>query len=148
MSNDRDPKQVDRRFDRLSANERAVVGSPGDYDWDGATTSPARPRPDMTQFSLRLERELYDALQVAADRENLRVSDIARAALRSFLYGGSTTARPDLVVSSGNIRMMVQVKGQSAQFPATRRFHTEDERGNAADERPTTIVGEGRTLAP
>jgi hypothetical protein len=122
---------AEHQFPDLSAEEQAIVGSPADYDWDGATTSPARVRPDMTQFSLRIEREVYNALQALADQEGLRLSDVARAALREFAIGGSNMTRPDIIVSLGNTRMLVQVKSHtvvSAQFPANRRSQLPDER--------------------
>ena len=134
------------QFPHLSAEEQAVVGSPADYDWVRATTSPARIRPEMTQFSLRIEREVYDALQALADHEGLRLSDVARAALREFAVGGSTPTRPDIIVSMGNTRMLIQVKSQSvvtAQFPANRRFQLPDERVPRGDEPLPTIASAG-----
>lgn len=137
---------TEHQFPQLSPEEAAVVGSPADYDWDRVTTAPARVRPDMTQFSLRIEREIYDALQGIADREGLRLSDVARAALREFAVVGSASTRPDIIVSLGNTRMLVQVKGQSAvsaQFPSNRRSQLPDERVPPVGDSLSTVASAG-----
>lgn len=135
---DRNNPHARAGFEGLSEHERDVVGSADDYDWNAATAVPARSRPEMTQFSVRLERDIYDALQAIADREGVRLSDIARAALRDF-SSGATTTRSGPIVSVGRVRVMVQVKGQTAQFPSSRRLQSPDE--------VPAIEGSGFTLA-
>ena len=68
-------------FDHLSADERAVVGAADDYDWAGATTVAGRSRPNVTQFSLRVDRELLGHLQALAPARGVTVTDGARISL-------------------------------------------------------------------
>jgi hypothetical protein len=121
-----EPRQA---FGRLSGRERAVVGSPRDYDWDHATTLPARTRPESVQFSIRVERDLLEGLQEIARREETTFSDIVRFALRNFVEkGGATSGLSNVVVTFGRVPMLIQVRGQQAEVPANRRTPLVDER--------------------
>lgn len=121
--------QTRQAFRRLSPRERAVVGSPRDYDWDHATTLPARTRPESMQFSIRVERDLYGGLQEIARREEATFSDIVRFALRNFVEkGGASSGLSNVVVTFGRVPMLIQVRGQQAEVPANRRTPLIDER--------------------
>lgn len=118
----------EQSFGRLSARERAVVGSPGDYDWDKSVKLPARAVPDAAQFSLRVERELYLGLQELARREDATFSDVVRHALRSFVRSGGVTGLSNVVVTFGNTPLLLQVQGQRAEVPTNRRIVRPDEK--------------------
>lgn len=122
-------REAGQTFGRLSRRERAVVGSPRDYDWDHVMSLPARARPESVQFSLRVERDLLEGLQGIARRQDTTFSDIVRSALRSFVEkGGATTGLSNVVVTFGRVPMLIQVRGQQAEVPANRRMALVDER--------------------
>ena len=80
-----------RNFDHLSDEERAVVGDPSDYDWDGATRLPAAPRPTgKAQFSMRVDPKLYAQIYDLALARGVNFSDLVREALTAFVARGST----------------------------------------------------------
>jgi len=49
------PRPMTQGFDKLSPQEREVVGRERDYDFAAATHLPARARPDVMQLPLRDE---------------------------------------------------------------------------------------------
>lgn len=92
---------MDRSFDHLSPEERAVVGDPGDYDWDDQVQpGPPQPRGGRTQFSMRLDQVLYDRIAAIASARGVSFSDIVREALLQTANGVGP-ARPAQMLSFG-----------------------------------------------
>jgi hypothetical protein len=108
-------------FPDMSAGDRTIVGSPSDYDWDNGVTLPARARPEMVQFSLRLERDLYERFQALAERDEVSFSDVVRSALRSFVRSGGGTGVANFVVSYGEGTAILVQSKQRAVVSANRR---------------------------
>lgn len=71
-------------FDHLSAEERAVVGDPEDYDWDLPISAPPARR-DRSQFSMRVEPKLYGELVDVAQTRGVRFSEVVREALEQYV---------------------------------------------------------------
>jgi hypothetical protein len=146
MTVERRRRAADARgsFERLSPREHAVIGSREDYEWDDPTTLPARERPDTTQFSIRVERDLYEGLQEIARRQGVTFSDAVRFALRNFVRkGGVTTGLSNFVVTFGRVPLLLQVPGQRAEVPANRRIAREDERVPTPVEEPPVTAASG-----
>jgi ribbon-helix-helix CopG family protein len=129
-------------FEQLSPRERAAIGSRQDYEWDDPTTLPARDRPESMQFSIRVDRELYEGLQEIARRQDVNFSDAVRFALRNFVRkGGVTSGLSNVVVTFGRVPLLLQIPGQRAGVPSNRRTALADERiPTLIDEPPVTAA--------
>lgn len=112
------PRVPKQRFDHLSPEERAVVGAPDDFDWQGAIDLPARERP-TTQFSVRVDRSTYDGLQTLARIRGTSFSEAVRDALDRYVRAGGRPSLSNVTVTFGD-RMLVQVAGARAEVPTTR----------------------------
>ena len=133
----------DNSFDQLTDAEQQVLGSAEDFDWEATTRLPARTRPEMTQFSIRIERDLYEDVQALAEREGLRFSDVARAALREFVAGRAMPSVPTVEVSLGFTPLLVQFHGHVAQFSGNRRVQHVLEQPSEFDRRQAvTLAGQ------
>lgn len=128
------------RFPKLSARERAAVGTPGDYAWDEAVKEPARIRPETVQFSVRVDRDLFEGLQDVATRQDATFSDVVRFAIRNFVRNGGRSGLSNVVVTYGGGSLLVQLPGQRAEVPANRRFVGPDERIPSAGAQPVTAA--------
>jgi hypothetical protein len=116
-------------FDQLSARERSVVGSPDDYEWAHAITLPERARPEVTQFSLRVDRSLFGELQAIARGRGATFSDVAREALERYAQSGGRPAVSNIQVSfSRDAGLLLQVEGGRAELAANRRSVSPDEK--------------------
>ena len=90
-------------FDHLSPQEREIVGDPADYDWESAIELPARRRRSETaQFSLRVERDIQDALARIAQEQGMSFSEAARDALRAYVGRRPRTLFIELSAGSGS----------------------------------------------
>lgn len=69
--------------DDLSPDEAAVRGEPGDLVDE--TRVPPRSGPQSAMFSLRIDRQTFEALSDLAEAQGRRFSDVARAALRAYV---------------------------------------------------------------
>lgn len=112
----------DRAFDRLSPDERTIVGDPEDYDWEHPVEPPPAERPQgRSQFSMRIDPLLYGELAIAAQSRSMTFSEVVREALERYVgrapfvpghgmisFGNAT------VVMSGTIRLGVLTRGPSA----------------------------------
>lgn len=67
----------------LSAEEREVVGRPGDLVSEDPV--PARTRSESVMVSVRIDRPVFDALSDIAERTGRTFSETARQALRDFV---------------------------------------------------------------
>jgi predicted HicB family RNase H-like nuclease len=76
-------------FDHLTAVEKATVGTPSEYEWDQAVRAAPKRRTHSTQFSLRLEKTLSEALETIARERDLSFSEVVRDAI-SYYLGGPT----------------------------------------------------------
>lgn len=134
------PRPKKQQLDELSPRERAVVGDSDAYDWDGAISLPARERPAVTQFSLRVERGLFDDLQSLARERGVTLSDVAREALERFVRAGGRPAITNVQVSfPKDSGLLVQVVGTRAELSPSRR-------SASPDERVPVIAGSPRTF--
>ncbi len=67
----------------LTPSEGAVIGHPGDLvDEDRV---PARPKSSTVMFSLRVDRQTFEALSDIAEERGRRFSDVARDALHVYV---------------------------------------------------------------
>ena len=133
------PRPKKQTFEHLSSRERAVVGSPDDYDWDAAVSLPARERPAVTQFSLRVEQALFDGLQAIAKERGVTLSDVAREALERFVRAGGRQAVSNVQVSfRRDTGLLVQVAGSRAELSTSRRAASPDERLTVVASSPYT----------
>ncbi len=90
-------------FDHLSPQEREVVGEPADYDWDNAIELPARRRKSETaQFSLRVDRDIQDAMARLAQERGMTFSEAARDALRAYVGRRPRTLFLELSAGTGS----------------------------------------------
>lgn len=116
-------------FDHLSSRERAVAGSPDDYDWTHAIDLPELVRPEVTQFSLRVDRALFGQLQAIARGRRSTFSDVARETLERYVQSGGRPAVTNIQVSfSRDAGLLLQVEGGRAELAANRRSVSPDER--------------------
>ncbi len=127
-----------QNFDHLSPAERAVVGEPDDYDWDAAIQLAPRARPEMAQFSLRVERQLLEAIQAMAQLRKTSVSDIARGALEQYLATGGMATVSKVQVTFGRSGVLLQVEGQAAELPSSYRSTLPGERVEQIPAEPVT----------
>lgn len=133
------PRPKKQTFEHLSPRERAAVGGPDDYDWDAAGVLPARERPAVTQFSLRVDRVLYDDLQTLAKERGVTLSDVAREALERFARAGGRPAITNVQVSfPRDAGLLVQVAGSRAELSSNRRAASPDERVPLKADSPHT----------
>jgi hypothetical protein len=106
-------------FDRLSPEEREVVGDPEDYDWAHPIVPPPAAR-ERTQFSMRVEAALYAELLNSAQARGLRFSDVVREALEAYIGRGRksvTGTAPAYSISGASIIVSSDPGGWS---PTTR----------------------------
>lgn len=123
------PRARSQEFEHLSPSERAVVGSPEEYNWDDAVRLPARGRPAVTQFSLRIDKALFDELQALAKARGVTLSDVAREGLERYVRAGGRPAVSNIQVSfPSDAGLLVQVAGTRAELAANRRTVSPDER--------------------
>ena len=118
-------------FTRLSAAERDAIGSLDDFAWDEALALPARTRPEMVQFSVRVERDLFEGLQAIADHQAATFSDVVRYALRTFVTpGAAPRGISNVFVTSGPTRgpLYLDIQGQRTELAASRRMVGPNER--------------------
>jgi hypothetical protein len=133
------PRQKRQAFDHLSPRERAVVGDSDDYAWDAAVSLPARERPAVTQFSLRVDRVLHDGLQALAKERGVTLSDVAREALERFVRAGGRPAITNVQVSfPRDAGLLVQVAGSRAELSSSRRAASPDEHVGVMSNSPHT----------
>jgi hypothetical protein len=129
------PRSKKQVLDELSPRERTVVGDADAYDWDAATRLPARERPAVTQFSLRVDKALFEDLQTLARERGVTLSDVAREALERFVRAGGRPAITNVQVSfPSDSGLLVQVAGTRAELSPSRR-------AASPDERVTAVVG-------
>jgi hypothetical protein len=67
----------------LTADERRIVGQPGDLVSEDAI--PARPPSSSVMLSLRIDRRTFDELSQLAEQQDATFSDTVRGALRAFV---------------------------------------------------------------
>ncbi len=92
---------MDRSFDHLSPQERAVVGDPSEYDWDDPITPPpAQPKSSRTQFSMRVDQVLFDRISAVAELRGVSFSDVVRQAITDAL-DDAVAVVPGQLVSFG-----------------------------------------------
>ena len=133
------PEIRKQTFNHLSPDERAVVGAPDDYDWAGATSAGATARPDVTQFSLRVERALLGDLRRIAQANGMTVSEAARESLELYVQMGGRPAAANIQVSfRPDAGLLVQVEGGRAELTANRRTASVDERVPVGELGPST----------
>jgi hypothetical protein len=116
---------------RLSPAERDAIGGLDDFAWDEAITLPARSRPEMAQFSVRVERDLVEGLQAIAEHQGATFSDVVRYALRSFVTSGAAPRGiSNVFITSGPTRgpLYLDVQGQRTELGASRRMVGPNER--------------------
>lgn len=124
-------------FDRLSAAERAVVGEPGDYDWEHPIDPPpAKRRGRTAQFSLRADQRVIDALSREADERGVSFSDVVREALEGYLEMESAATHVTAVYSVANAKVILH-GNQRAGWSAT---HGTDPQSLTARGRPDDIT--------
>jgi hypothetical protein len=85
----------------------------------------------MLQFSVRVERDLFEGLQAMAEGQQATFSDVVRFALRNFVSrGGAVRGISNVYITTGPTRgpMSVEVPGQRAELAASRRIVSPDER--------------------
>lgn len=77
----------------LTEDESRIVGEPGDLVDEERV--PDRPRSATVMFSLRLDRQTFEALGDLAERRGRTFSDFAREALRDYVArsGGDPSLR-------------------------------------------------------
>ena len=122
-------KITKQTFDHLSPEERAVVGAPGDYNWAGASSVGASTRPDVTQFSLRVDRVLLADLRRIAQSNGMTVSEAARESLEQYVLTGGRAAVANIQISfRRDAGLLLQVEGGRAELAANRRTASVDER--------------------
>lgn len=122
------PRVKKQVFDHLTSGEREVIGTPEDYDWEGAIHLPARPRPTV-QFSVRVDPITFEALQVLAKSRGSTFSDTVRDALDRFVRNGGRPALSNVQVTFGkDHKMLVQVAGGRAEVPTSRRLVDPEDR--------------------
>jgi len=122
---DDDRDAMSAAFTRLSPVESDAVGGLDDYAWDEAVTLPARSRPEMMQFSVRVERELVEGLQGIAEHQGATFSDVVRFALRTFVTrGGAPRGISNVFITNGPTRgpLNFAVQGQGTELGASRRM--------------------------
>lgn len=133
------PEARKQSFDHLSTAERAVAGTPEDYDWAGATSVGASTRPSVMQFSLRLDRALHLQLQAIAHAKGVTVSDAARESLEQYVQTGGRPAVANIQVSfKSDAGLLLQVEGGRAELASNRRTASVDERVPAGALPPAT----------
>ena len=133
------PEAREQTFDHLSPEERAVVGAPSDYDWAGATSAAGSARPNVTQFSIRVDRALLGQLQAIARARGVTVSEVARESLERYVQAGGQPAVAHIQVSfKPDAGLLVQVEGGRAELTANRRTASVDERVPAGAPSPST----------
>jgi len=125
------PKKINREFAVLSSTERVVVGTSDDYAWEKAIELPARPRTASVQFSIRVDREVVDALQRLSRERSGTFSETVREALERFVKSGGRPALSNVQVTFGrDYQMLVQVAGGRAEVPTNRRSRDPNERSS------------------
>ena len=123
------PSAKKQTFDQLSDAERAVVGRPDDYDWENAEQLPARARPSTVQFSLRIDRQVFEAVQRMSAERGSTFSESVREAIERYVRSGGRPAFSNVQVTfSPEHQLIVQVAGAKAEPPSNRRSYDPDER--------------------
>ena len=74
----------------LTSEERALVGRAGDLIDEEPVT--ARPKSSTVMFSLRVDRNTFEALSDIAEDRGRRFSDVARDALHAYVDRSSESA--------------------------------------------------------
>lgn len=111
-------------FDHLSAEERAVVGDPDEYQ--NAARLPARSvRTETAQFSLRLPRTEFIALQELAARKGVSFSEVAREALSRYVQSGGAPGLTSITIARSAGFLLAQ--GSQASLPSNRASRTADD---------------------
>ena len=123
------PRTRKQSFDHLSAAERQVVGEPADYAWEDAINLPARARPTTVQFSLRVDRDVFESLQKLSRERQETFSDVVREAIDRYVRAGGRPALSNIQVTfRSDLGMLVQVEGGRAEMSSSRRLVDPDER--------------------
>jgi len=91
----------------LTADERALIGTPADWVTDAVV--PARPKSTSAMFSMRVDRQTFDAIGEMAEGRGLTFSEVAREALRQYVDSGgrmiSISAR-ELIIEAETVRLI------------------------------------------
>ena len=116
----------------LTPSEGAVIGHPGDLvDEDRV---PARPKSSTVMFSLRVDRQTFEALSDIAEERGRRFSDVARDALHVYVDRPTDAASYRLLEA---IAAKVGVQTAERDAVCIRGIATED-------RRPKTQPHQGR----
>lgn len=127
-------------FDHLSQVERRVVGAPEDWGWDDAEVVAPPRRSGRTQFSLRVEPEIADALAELARVRSLTFSEVVRDALRQYIGAGG---QPDIGTAIISMPRRLQVVFQTSRSVITHLPGTTAERDLEGQEAGTTLATVG-----
>ena len=120
-------------FEKLSSQEKEVVGTADDYAWDEAITLPARRRPQTVQFSLRLDRATYIELRSISRRRGMTFSEVAREGLAAFVATADTPAVNNLQISfAPGSGVLVQIAGGRAELSGGSLAAEHDDQFNLA----------------
>ena len=91
----------------LTPDERILVGTAG--DWVTEAVIPARPKSASAMFSLRVDRQTFDALGGMAEGRGLTFSEVAREALRQYVDSGGrmiSISTRELTIEAETVRFL------------------------------------------